>query len=129
MKDDYYMLNKLLQWYVDYNGSVPVPPNIAAKNGELDIERRTAFLMCAMMRDDGYLYKINDSSKGYNANYKAKLFLDEGGYVSLRRAMKRKKAATWMVETFDFLKYPLGIIITLLVLYEAFKLIIKEHIP
>lgn len=121
---DYKTLNKLLQFYIDYDGAVPYHPDLAIKDAGINIDKKTAFLMCAMMRNDGYLYKPrspkSDSteSKGYLANYKAKLFLDEGGYVTLKRVADRKKAVSWMIDHFDFLKYPIGILISLFVLYK-----------
>lgn len=94
--NDYKILNKLLQWYVDYKGSVPAQPDKSASEAGITIDKQTAYLMCSMMFDDGYLYKPKPQkdqpshiSKGYYANYKAKLFLDEGGYVTQYRIAKK----------------------------------------
>ena len=114
MKNDYVHINRLLQYYVDNKSGLGVAPDLAAERSGLKIDKSSAFLMCKMMFDDGYLYLQNDNLTRYSANYKAKLFIDEGGYVTQKRNADRKKAASWMVETFDFLKYPLGIILAIL---------------
>jgi hypothetical protein len=125
MKSDYKNLNAILQHYADNMGDIGIPPEEAAEKAKVEIDNPTAFLMCKMMFDHGYLYKPSEKLTRYLANYKAKLFLDEGGYVNQKRKSDRKKAASWMVETFDFLKYPLGIIISLFLLY---KLLQELHI-
>ena len=99
-------------------GDVGIPPEEAAEKSNVVVDKPTAFLMCKMMFDDGYLYKPSDKLTRYQANYKAKLFLDEGGYVTQKRKANRKKAASAMVETFDFLKYPLGVILAILTLIK-----------
>jgi 6-pyruvoyl-tetrahydropterin synthase len=125
MKSDYKNLNAILQHYVDNMDDIGIPPEEAAEKAKVEIDNPTAFLMCKMMFDEGYLYRPSEKLTRYLANYKAKLFLDEGGYVTQKRKSDRKKAASWMAETFDFLKYPLGIIISLFALY---KLLQELHI-
>ncbi|MFT4599146.1 MAG: hypothetical protein ACJAR8_000918 [Bacteroidia bacterium] len=95
-----------------------ISPEDAYTKAEIDIDRPTSFLMCKLMSEDGFLYRHSDGLVLYAANYKAKLFLDEGGYINQKRTSDRKKAASWMVDTFDFLKYPLGIILSILGLYK-----------
>ena len=118
MKIDYIQLNRLLQFYVDNYGGLGISPDIANEKSGLKIDRHASFLMCKMMFDEGYLYLSSENLIRYSANYKAKLFLDEGGYVTQKRNADRKRAASWMVETFDFLKYPLGIILAILGLFK-----------
>jgi hypothetical protein len=121
MKNDYKQLNRLLQFYVDNNGDVGISPDIAAGKTCLNIDRKTSFLMCNLMFEQGYLYLPCEKLTRYSANYKAKLFLDEGGYVTQKRISDRKKSASWMVETFDFLKYPIGLVLSLFALYKILK--------
>ena len=121
MKDDYHNLNKLLKFYIDNISEVAVAPDVAAEKAGVQVDKTTAFLMCRLMFDEGYLDQPSENVARYEANYKAKLFLDEGGYVTRKRVSDRKKWASWMVETFDFLKYPLGIVISLFVLYNFLK--------
>ncbi|MCB9192045.1 MAG: hypothetical protein H6602_10310 [Flavobacteriales bacterium] len=125
MKDDYHNLNKLLRFYIDNVSEVAVAPDVAAEKANVQVDKTTAFLMCRLMFDDGYLDQPSENLARYEANYKAKLFLDEGGYVTQKRIADRKRYASWMVETFDFLKYPLGIVLAILGLY---KLIIELNL-
>mgnify|MGYP006111876513 CR=1 FL=1 len=121
MKKDYKTLNKILKFYVESDSGVGISPETVSEKLELNIEKKELFLMCNLMFDDGYLYLPSENLIRYSANYKAKLFLDEGGYVTQKRISDRKKKASCMVENLEFLKYPVGIIISLFVLYKFLK--------
>jgi hypothetical protein len=121
MKKDYKTLNKILQFYVESDSGIGISPETVSEKLELNIEKKELFLMCDLMFDDGYLFLPSENLTRYSANYKAKLFLDEGGYVTQKRISDRKKKTSNMVENLEFLKYPVGIIISLFALYKFLK--------
>lgn len=121
MKKDYKTLNKILEFYVKNDSGLGISPEKVFEELKLNIEKKNLFLMCDLMFEDGYLYLPSENIVRYSANYKAKLFLDEGGYVTQKRISDRKKIASCMVEYLEFLKYPVGIIISLFVLYKFLK--------
>ena len=91
MKDEN-ILNSILEWHIEnqYKDGL-LDPELVAKKLNIKIDSKTAYLMCAMMRDDGYLYKVKDNHRVYFANYRAKIFLKEGGYRQVFKIAKRKK--------------------------------------
>ena len=126
-------LDILLKWYVDNPSNVPHHPDQAAKEANINVSDRDAFLMCAMMRDDGFLYKPKPpkekpdfESRGYHANYRAAIFLKEGGYKKQNYIAKREKLAQKVSDYFSILKYPIGFIISLYAIYEIYQAIVNK---
>lgn len=121
MKRAYKNLNNLLRFYADNIEEIGIEPETAIIKAKIDVNKTEAFLICKMMMDDGYLYLPNIKLIRYSANYKAKLFLDEGGYVTQKRIANRKRKLSWMIDNFDFLKYPIGLTLSIFIFYKLLK--------
>jgi hypothetical protein len=107
--DRYKDLDKLLRFYINCDRSIGEEPEFAAKAAGIKSDKRTEYLMCYLMYQDGYLSKSDEKSKLYYSNYRTLLFLDEGGYERKYHVNKRNKFATKMSDVFDIWIKPLTV--------------------